>query len=153
MKHFYTFILAALTAVPSLAQQTTTAVATFDNVEGVTLNTDSVYNGSTAKATDSVTYESYGSTVTTYYCNFKQGPFTLLAEHHPGMGLMDGIRYLGLQGHNLQELCPRTVSQCCGRSLRGVQLCGSLWLIRQHNRRQGHYARVCLHHEFGFLAP
>jgi len=91
MKHFYTFILAALTSVPSLAQQTTLAVATFDNVEGVTLNADSVYNGSTAKATDSVTYESYGSTVTTYYCNFKQGPFTFSQSITPEWGSWTGF--------------------------------------------------------------
>lgn len=82
-KYFYTLIFAAMTAVPVLAQNTTTAVATFENVDGVTLNSDSVYYGTDTDLANSYTYVSYGDTVTTFNCKFKQGPFTFTQSYTP----------------------------------------------------------------------
>lgn len=90
-KSIYTFILTAVAALPAMAQEATTQVATFENVAGVQLNSDSVYYGSVDNATSSNTYVSYGDTVTTYNCVFRQGPFAFSGTITPKWGSWTGF--------------------------------------------------------------
>lgn len=90
-KNIYTLILTAIAALPAMAQEPTSAVATFENVAGVTLNNDSVYYGTVENATSSNTYVAWGDTVTTYYCQFKQGPFTFSQSVTPSWGSWTGF--------------------------------------------------------------
>lgn len=90
-KSIYTIIVSALAALPAIAQETTTQVATFENVAGVELNSDSVYYGSEANSTSNYTYVMYDDTVTTYNCQFRQGPFAFSGTLTPKWGSWTGF--------------------------------------------------------------
>lgn len=90
-KNIYTIILTALVALPAMAQEATTQVATFENVSGVELNSDSIYYGSVENATSSYSYVAYGDTVTTYNCVFRQGPFAFSGTITPKWGSWTGF--------------------------------------------------------------
>lgn len=90
-KLFYSLILTAFAVSPAVAQQSSNGVATFENIDGITLNSDSVYYGSVENATGSYSYVSWGDTITTYNEAFKQGPFTFTGSYTPAWGSWTGF--------------------------------------------------------------
>lgn len=89
MKKIYSLILAVVAAMPVLAQQATTTVATFDDLEGITLNVgDSVYIGTKANG-DSIKAGLYGGN--DVYSHIKQGPFSFIQIVNDQYGSWNGI--------------------------------------------------------------
>lgn len=119
MKQFYALIMAAMTVVPAMAQETTTAVASFENVQGIELNADSVYYGSTEDTIYSKTYVSWGDTVTTYYSQFKDGPFTLTQNITPKWASWSGFAISACKDTTYKALTPGQFHNVAGGAYEG----------------------------------